>query len=386
MRVHVLLACAVVVGGWFVPAASATSLPPVSAAATVLTVPTGEGGSSVRVCRNLLVPVALSAGLPATEQVFARLCLPRHHAAGTVQLLLHGGTYDHTYWDFPYQRPDYSYVDRQLAAGFATVAIDRIGVGRSTHPPAAQVTTQSNAYVVHQLVQDLKSGSVFGQDFNRVIEVGHSYGSITSWVEAGTYHDVDALIITGALHQLAPATLGRLGTAFEPASADPYLAREHLPAGYLTTAPGRRASLFYQSVDSDPAVLALDEATRHSVTIGELTDLSGTAYDAIVAQIGQIGVPVLDVVGQYDAIFCGAGAADCSTPTSVLTAEKPVYSAQACLQTATLPAAGHDLNLHLNAGNFFDLAARWAQQQQTFTATPTTPCPPPVTGGLPTTN
>jgi len=40
--------------------------------------------------------------------------------------------------------------------------------------------------------------------FTHVMLVGHSFGSIEAWVEAAAYHDVDAVLVTGALHALNP--------------------------------------------------------------------------------------------------------------------------------------------------------------------------------------
>jgi hypothetical protein len=58
------------------------------------------------------------------------------------------------YWDFPYQPSTYPYVRAATAAGYATFNFDRIGIGNSDHPPAADVTISSNALVVHEIVQD----------------------------------------------------------------------------------------------------------------------------------------------------------------------------------------------------------------------------------------
>ena len=50
----------------------------------------------------------------------------------------------------------------------------------------------------------LRSGAVDGNAFRHVIMVGHSLGSIEAWIEDARYHDVDAVIITGALHSATP--------------------------------------------------------------------------------------------------------------------------------------------------------------------------------------
>jgi pimeloyl-ACP methyl ester carboxylesterase len=118
-----------------------------------------------------------------------------------VQVLVHGAVYSHVYWDFPYQPEKYSYVRRANAAGYATLNIDRIGIRNSSHPPAASVTLQSNAAVVHQAITALRAGAL-GTTFEKVVTVGHSYGTLTTMLEAEVYDDIDAFMPTGILHPL----------------------------------------------------------------------------------------------------------------------------------------------------------------------------------------
>lgn len=96
------------------------------------------------------------------------------------------------------------------AAGYAVLNLDRIGIGRSDHPPAAAITIESNAYVVHQIVQALRGGSLVVPSFGRVRTervalVGHSLGSLISMQEAATYDDVDGVVLTGISHTVTPA-------------------------------------------------------------------------------------------------------------------------------------------------------------------------------------
>jgi pimeloyl-ACP methyl ester carboxylesterase len=134
------------------------------------------------------------------------LCQPTASGpnAKTLQLLLHGGTYNRSYWDFPYDPARYSYVRAANAAGFSTLAIDRVGYGKSTHPISGLVTVQSSAATVHQLITAVRAGEL-GAMFGRIVLVGHSIGSAVTIREAGTYHDVDAVVVTGLLHHVGAA-------------------------------------------------------------------------------------------------------------------------------------------------------------------------------------
>lgn len=312
-------------------------------------------------CQSLYVPVALGDGEPAQYSIYGELCNPSSGPGHTVQLLIPGGTYGHIYWDFSYQPQLYSYVRALNAAGYSTFNIDRIGTGLSSHPLLDQggVTMESNAYVVHEIVQDLRSGLMGNQPFARVLLVSHSLGSAIAWIEAGTYHDVDGVIISGLLHHLNATMLANVLATFYPAALDPRFAGKGFGVGYLTTDPGTRKKDFYYLPDVDPNVIALDEATKETATDGEAVTFAPTLVDGISAQIT---VPVLLIVGQQDAILCGLGATDCSSDAAVQQAEAPYYASQAQLQVAVIPNAGHDINLHEAAPLEFAAATTWAYQ------------------------
>ncbi len=221
-------------------------------------------------CEELSFDVSLAPGDPTVYSVFGVLCSRGSLHNKTIQIALHGATYSHLYWDWPFQPETYSYVRRATAAGYAVFNIDRIGIGQSDRPAAEAVTIASNAHVVHQIVQELRGGGLVVPSFGRirakrVALVGHSLGSVIAIQEAATYGDVDGIVLTGVSHTLTPA-LGDV--QFYPASFDPRFAGQTIPDGYLTTVPGTRG-IFYYLPSADPLVLALDEQTKETVTIGE---------------------------------------------------------------------------------------------------------------------
>src|SRR5688572_14466912 len=87
-------------------------------------------------CTSVQKPVALGPGQPAIYQISGTLCLPTTWAPGPHQIdvLVHGATYDRSYWDWPQQSPAYSFVMRTLQAGRATFAYDTLGAGQSSRP------------------------------------------------------------------------------------------------------------------------------------------------------------------------------------------------------------------------------------------------------------
>jgi pimeloyl-ACP methyl ester carboxylesterase len=303
------------------------------------------------------VPVGLVPVGPKTYQVYGRLCEPPG-GAKVVQLLVHGASYSHTYWDFP----EYSYVDYMTQHGYATLAIDELGVGQSSHPPSVLVTQNAGAQAIHDVVTAARSGGLRNQ-FHQVVLVGHSFGSLTAYVEAATYHDVDGVVATGVSHTLGLGALAGLLTIARPALFDPVTSAQIPPGdlGYLSI-PGARAKYFYDLNDADPRVVAADEATRSPVAAGV-----GMTIPEYVAATLAINVPVLIAIGQHDAPFCRqaqtGSLVDCTNAMTVRMAESPFFAPAARLETFVLPGAGHDINLSLNRDLWFAGGLDWLQRR-----------------------
>lgn len=301
-------------------------------------------------CSAYQLSVAIADPGPADQTLWGQLCYRGHAEPRTVQLLVHGATYNHAYWDFPYGDGYYSYVDKATAAGYATFNVDRIGDGHSSHPPSSEVSVSAGAVALHDAITALRSGAVDGHAFRHVIWVGHSYGSIYAWFEISRYHDVDAAILTGALHALNPDISSIAATDIYPAIDDPLFAGSGLDPGYLTTTPGNRGTLFYYPATADPNVVALDQATKDTMTFAELNDLPEVSLPADEVRSQQITVPVLLVDGQYDSIFCvNVTQYNCADRASVQAFESQYYPPQAHLKVVTIADTGHDLALSTTA-------------------------------------
>jgi pimeloyl-ACP methyl ester carboxylesterase len=187
----------------------------------------------------------------------------------------------------------YSYVNAAVAQGYSTLAIDRIGVGESSTPAAVDVTLDSNVQTVHDVVRALRDGSVTGSPVHRVVLVGHSFGSAISVTEAGRFHDVDAVV-----------------------------------------------------KDTDPRVLAFDEAHKGTGTEGEIATFGAylsPVYDALT-----VTIPVLFAMGSADAYFCTLSL-PCTNGRVVAAREQPYFTDTAKLSGYVLPGAGHNMALELNS-------------------------------------
>ncbi len=268
-----------------------------------------------------------------------------------------GFTYDHRYWD-PGTGRQNSYVQAAIDAGSAVYNVDRIGVGDSDTAPAAQLDVDAEAYVAHQLVRALHSGTLGA--FRDVVGIGHSYGSAIWMVESSRYHDLDAVVLTGLLHQANSTALNTITATMYPASSDPAFAHHGLPDGYLTTMPGTRQSDFYYLPGADPAMIALDERTKATGTSGELGSIAEFEDPAVS---GTMRLPVLLVVGDHDTLVCEPTAGlTCDTGTEICARERPYYPPDSPLYAATIARSGHSINLHRSAPAEFTIANRWIEQ------------------------
>ncbi len=307
-------------------------------------------------CKDVSFEVSLDGSSPGTLQMNGTLCVPPGNHHHVLQVLVHGATYNRSYWDFPYQPDHYSYVRWANAAGYATLALDRIGAGTSAHPTATDVTCHSSATTLHEVISTIRTSGVGGADghpihFERIVVVGHSFGSNIAWTEAGTYGDVDGVILTGISHILNPPGQAVAEANIYPAQDDPLFANANLPVNYLTTLPGTRAELFYHVPGADPDVIAEDEATKDVVPLGLFLD-QFTTYGLTA----NIHVPVFTVDGNFDTLSC---ALPSCTGSGTLATESSYYPPDACYEQFILPDAGHDINLHRDAPIWFALAQAW---------------------------
>lgn len=304
-------------------------------------------------CSSIDFPVNV-AGQAGT--IAGTLCVPA--GARTVQLLLHGYTYGQYYWDFPLEPERYSYVRAANAAGFATLAIDRLGTVGSLQPLSVLVTLDNNASIAHALVGALRDGQLGA--FENVVLVGHSFGSLIAYLEAGRYGDVDALVSTGASHRVNAVNVAtRVLLGSPPAVLDPKFSSLLLDPGYVTTSPGRR-EMFYELADADPAVIALDEELKQTGALAEaITYLPDYLFNASSA----IDVPVLAVNGSEEPFFCnGLLAADCSSSEALAASERPFFGASASVEAIVVQGAGHNLSLELGASETHAAIIEWMER------------------------
>jgi pimeloyl-ACP methyl ester carboxylesterase len=325
-------------------------------------------------CERVTFAVSLAEGAPLDQTLVAHLCARGELHHKTMQIVIHGGTYDHNYWDWPFQPEVYSYVRDATDAGYATLNLDRLGVGESSRPtPGVALTLHTAAHTVHQIVTELRGGGLVAPGFGRVhseriMLVGHSMGSVTASIEAATYHDVDGVVLSAYSHSIGPGNAVAISSLY-PAPFDPKFAALGLPTDYFTTVPGARGVVFYSVPDADPQVIALDEVLKQTTTLGEVTDIQPS-----LSLSPSITVPTLITVGDLDRFMC---APPSCTAAGFLSSEPTFFGPHACAEAAVVPNAGHDVNLHRSAPTFFAIVREWAARRvgASTKEPPPQPCP-----------
>ncbi|HUQ58288.1 alpha/beta hydrolase [Lentzea sp.] len=282
------------------------------------------------------------------QTMYGRLCVPR--GATTVQVLVPGGTYTSGYWDIPVEGQKRSVTRAMNSAGIATMAVDRIGSGRSSKPLSILVDVPNQAEAVHQVVQNLRPR------FSKVLVGGHSIGSAIAMAEAGRYRDVDGVLVTGMTHQWDYIRAVPALTNLVPALLDPKLSLRGLDVGYLTTAPGTRYTMFHAPGPNVPAVIDLDESTKDVVSAGEFVT-TALMSNLVLPVSAAITAPVMTVQTSAD-YFCGTPplGADCSSAQALVRSERPFYPRAPRLDGFVVNGYGHVFNFDTKKADSYHAA------------------------------
>jgi len=308
------------------------------------------GGFFAQQCEAHTLDVELIPGDPTTYELVGELCWRGSKTDKPVQVLVHGATYDRSYWDFPFKPWRHSYTRFATRKGYVTFAYDRLGSGESDKPLGVLVNLDHSAYVNSQVVAALRAGDL-GPSYDTVVQVGHSFGSLISVTAAATYHDVDAVVLTGFAHQATEQANAGTQASVYPALLDPKFAGVITDDTYFTTIPGTRPGLFFSDlVESE--VLDLDEQLKDLLTLGLVLDIP--RHFSTESQA--IDVPVFMITGDQDFIYCGEQV-DCADPATYQAYEEGFYTAP--VTTEIVGAAGHSLNLHKNARKTYRSIDDW---------------------------
>lgn len=199
-------------------------------------------------------------------------------------ILVHGASDSHTVFDFAAGfRPAPELAQR----GFGVLTIDRVGYGASSHPDGDTLDEGTQAAQLHDVIQAVRGGAL-GFTPPAIVVLGPSVGADITIIEAGTYHDVDGVIVCFNTNQLQPALFA--------VDVNAWFAQ----GDYFDFGSDFRAQFFYAQPWALDWVIALDNATRSLVPRGEIA--SALRSEAAPYR-GAIAAPVLLMQAAEDHLF-----------------------------------------------------------------------------------
>ncbi|ATB41875.1 hypothetical protein CYFUS_007351 [Cystobacter fuscus] len=257
-----------------------------------------------------------------------------------VQILVHGITYNHNYWDLPeINRQDYSYARYMARQQYAVLALDLLGTGESDKPNGDFLDLSESASSLHQVVQRLKATAA-RNTFEKILYVGHSNGALTITYAQAYYRDADAVVLTGWLNTYHPLPVG--DEVFGPLL-------EQGP--YVQVPPELRTALFYDPNRGhvDPAVIAYDNTEADFVPRGQLVDLFTLLKNPEPIPAEKITVPIMVQLGEFDAVAPAAYAAQ----------EARAYPRSPYVFVDKVDDVGHAVNGHRNRLRSWAMISLW---------------------------
>lgn len=308
------------------------------------------------------------------------------------------------YWDLSFNNYNYSYVNVATDHyGYCTLSFDRLGIGNSSHgEPLNEIQSYIEVAATAELTKMLRNGTfpAVNHTFDKVVHVGHSFGSAQTYALANLYPNItDGIVLTGFSMNSSFVGFFAAGGNFQQAYlnqplrfsnftgmqaetllniyAEPlsdYLApldlstlpmpQTYVP-GYLTSSDAEANKyLFLKPHYYDPAILQLAEKTKQPVTEGELLTLgslvmmSNYAGPVMVIDGGMyLSRTVLrnvanKTVTDSDLPYCGS---DCTATGGVAPSLAAMVKmnfpnvATSNFSSYIQPNTAHGLNFHYNA-------------------------------------
>ncbi|KAI5357649.1 putative alpha/beta hydrolase-1 [Septoria linicola] len=311
----------------------------------------------------------------SSQEIAGWYCEPSHRVGSIDKLQILNGpiTTNREYWtalggtglNFPpldaYQPETYSWVEYARREGYATLTIDHLGTGKSSHPDPAEVAQGPyETELYHDLAQQIKTGegSPLPRTFEHLVYVGCSYGSELGNLLAQAYpDDFGEMILTGWSRSVLPSLPGVAALGAMPASQVDAERFGDLAPGYLTTPneTTRTESFFGDPnvVDFEPEMAQLFFERKDVVSSGQFV----SAYVDIIPAPAYRG-RVLVLTGEQDQAFCGLGSSATQPEASCgnLLAETGELFPKAEYNWQSIPRAGHALILHKSAQQTLQVA------------------------------
>jgi pimeloyl-ACP methyl ester carboxylesterase len=283
-------------------------------------------------------------------EVRGRLVGPQRAVAGhsgpiRVNVLVHDLSAGSWFWRLP-GHPAYDYARKLARAGETSLVLDRLGYGASRLANGDATCLGAQADMLHQVVQHLKSGRYAFTDPDagttpaaaHVVTHGHAVGAAIAQVEAGTFDDVDGLVLMSWTDRGATSLATRTAARQSAACAG---GPDYAPLA--ATARDYRALMF---ASATPDVQRTAARLRVDDPCGDVTSLSPMLVASGLAA-AQVDAPVLLLYGAEDALNRASAR------------EQQAASYSSTVTTRTFAGAGSALPLEKPAAQVRAAVLRW---------------------------
>lgn len=308
--------------------------------------------------------------ISGTYDISVQLCVPPGGSKKDhLQVVTHGYAFDKRYWDSEINPSEYSYVENAMNAGYSVLTYDRLGTGKSPKPDAytglsatlelEMLREISEMARSGDLVKHIPSGDI-EQKFNKIIHVGHSYGSILTWSLLSTYPDVsDGAVLTSYIFNKYATQLRLASFGVELArTTDPELFSD-FPNGYFVqnSAAALQSGFFSTFANKTTGVGGFEpELLDYAFTIRQPTGVSDWTTPSLL----NIGVtdftgPVQFMIAEFDYVVC---LGDCK---GVYDEEmiKRLFPNASDVNFHIQEGSGHGLTMHKGANVGYKVSLDW---------------------------
>jgi pimeloyl-ACP methyl ester carboxylesterase len=311
--------------------------------------------------------------ISGTYNIAGTYCQPDEGAGKALQILVHGMAFDRSYWDWPTNNYNYSYVNAAIDRNYSTFALDRLGSGDSRPAgidPLQEVQIPLQAAALNNITAQLRANTVDGIDtssFSQFFHAAHGVGAVVLYAfsQGNPVDDdgnklSDGMVLTGFSH-MSFLDDYKMATGYQPLSSSWVQANglstyADLENGYLATGDefAIQGNLFGPG-QFDTVILEAALNAAQPVAIGELLTSDGALADNSL-----YAGPVMVAAGNRDLGFCGGNCTQDSS-ASIPSQSADFFGSATQVQIGILADAGHALNLEYTCqttfstlGDFFD--------------------------------
>ncbi len=288
------------------------------------------------------------------HQVRGRLVGPRkvvrgHGPATRINVLVHDAGTGAWFWN-QRRTPAYDYATQLAKRGQTSLVLDRLGYGRSPLADGDDTCLGAQAFMLHQVVQHLYSGSYEFTGRGRglgspphagtVVVQGHGTGGAIAQIEAATYDDTAGLVLmswSGARASSVAVAEARRQSAV--------CFRSGGYAAYGASTADYRRLLF---ATAPRAVQRSAVRLRNATPCGDVESLA-SATAVATSSASKVEVPVLVMFGSADSR---------TRPGSAGEAARAFRNSRK-VTTATIRGAGSALPLERSAPQTRSTVVRW---------------------------